>query len=214
MAEQPDNKPKTAHEPDLLDHNYDGIQEYDNPTPGWWHLIFWGTIIWSVIYVVIWHLTPLIPDRITRLETTRQVAVEKQFAQLMTIDDEITKVRTVMGDENWLNQGASVFAGTCTLCHGPEGQGLIGPNLTDSSYKNLTDLTGMIDVVTNGAANGAMPANKNLLSDNEIALVVGYVASLRGKNLTGPRGAEGEEIPPFPEPIAADAVPSTEDQGG
>jgi cytochrome c oxidase cbb3-type subunit III len=190
--------------PELLDHNYDGIQEYDNPTPGWWHLIFWGTIIWSVIYVVVWHFTPLIPDRITRLENTRQIAIEKQFAALMTIDDELIKVRTVMGDENWLAQGASVFAGTCTLCHGQNGEGLIGPNLTDESYKNLTDLTGMIDVVRNGAANGAMPANVNLLDENEIALVVGYVASLRGQNLDGPRGVEGEEIAPFPDPITAD----------
>jgi cytochrome c oxidase cbb3-type subunit III len=190
--------------PELLDHNYDGIQEYDNPTPGWWHLIFWGTIIWSVIYVVVWHFTPLIPDRITRLETTRQIAIEKQFAALMTIDDELIKVRTVMGDENWLAQGASVFAGTCTLCHGQNGEGLIGPNLTDNHYKNLTDLTGMIDVVRNGAANGAMPANVNLLDENEIALVVGYVASLRGQMLDSDRGVEGEEIAPFPDPITAD----------
>ncbi|CAE7759058.1 ccoP [Symbiodinium sp. CCMP2592] len=190
--------------PELLDHNYDGIQEYDNPTPGWWHLIFWGTIIWSVIYVIVWHMTPLIPDRITRLENTRQIAIEKQFAQLMTIDDPITKVRTVMGDENWLEQGASVYAGTCVLCHDKNGQGLIGPNLTDNHYKNLTDLEGMIDVITNGAANGAMPANVNLLDENEIALVVGYVASLRGQMLEGPRGVEGEEIAPFPEPISAD----------
>ncbi|MFK7759818.1 MAG: cbb3-type cytochrome c oxidase N-terminal domain-containing protein [Phycisphaerales bacterium] len=194
-----------SRENELLEHNYDGIQEYDNPTPGWWHLIFWGTIVWSVIYVVVWHMTPIIPDRITRLETTRDAAIQKQFAQLMLIDDEIIKVRTVMGDENWLNQGASVFAGACVLCHGQEGEGLIGPNLTDEYYKNLTDLEGMLDVLNNGAANGAMPAQKNLLDSNEIALVVGYVASLRGKNLTGPRGIEGEEIAPFPEPIAADS---------
>lgn len=190
--------------PEILSHNYDGIEEYDNPTPGWWHLIFWGTIIWGVLYAVVWHLTPLIPTHAERLDATRTAAVEKQFAALMTINDDLEKVRTVMGDQNWLDQGASVFAGTCTLCHGQNGEGLIGPNLTDDSYKNLTDLAGMIDVVTNGAANGAMPANKNLLDKNEIALVVGYVASLRGKNLDGPRGVEGEVIPPFPDPISAD----------
>ncbi|MGJ8636412.1 MAG: cbb3-type cytochrome c oxidase N-terminal domain-containing protein [Phycisphaerales bacterium] len=206
MADQKDNQ----HSAELLEHNYDGIQEYDNPTPGWWHLIFWGTIIWSVIYVVVMHLTPMIPDRYTRLANTRDAAIQKQFAQLMTIPDPIEKVRTVMGDENWLAQGESVFQGTCTLCHGQSGEGLIGPNLTDEYYKNLTDLEGMIDVVTNGAANGAMPANKDLLTDNEIALVVGYVANMRGKNLPGPREAEGEEIAPFPEPIAADAVQGTD----
>lgn len=205
MAENKD----TQHSAELLEHNYDGIQEYDNPTPGWWHLIFWATIVWSVIYVVVVHLTPMVPDRYTRLETTRDAAIQKQFAQLMTISDPIEKVRTVMGDENWLAQGASVFAGTCTLCHGQNGEGLIGPNLTDDYYKNLTDLDGMLDVLTNGAANGAMPANKNLLTDNEIALVAGYVASLRGTNVTGPRdkdGPEGVEIPPFPAPIAADDI--------
>jgi len=195
---------KKSHQEELLEHNYDGIQEYDNPTPGWWHLIFWGTIIWSVLYFVVVQMTALVPSPHTRLESTRTAAVEKQFAALMTIEDDLQKVRTVMGDENWLAQGKSVFAGTCTLCHGQNGEGLIGPNLTDDYFKNATDLAGMIDVVTNGAANGAMPANKNLLTDNEIALVVGYVASLRGQNLEGPRGVEGEEIPPFPEPISAD----------
>ncbi len=195
---------------ELLDHNYDGIQEYDNSTPGWWHLIFWGTIVWSVLYAVIWHLTPIVPDRITRLSNTQDAAIQEQFAALMQIEDPIAKVRTIMGDQNWLDQGASIFQGTCTLCHNQNGEGLIGPNLTDNHYKNLTSLEGMLDVVTNGAANGAMPAQKNALNENEIALVVGYVASLRGTMLTGPRdvnGPEGEEIPPFPEPIA-------EGQGG
>ena len=34
----------------LLDHKYDDIQEYDNPLPGWWTLILWGTIVWAVLY--------------------------------------------------------------------------------------------------------------------------------------------------------------------
>ena len=193
-----------THQEELLDHNYDGIQEYDNPTPGWWHLIFRGTIIWGVLYFVVVQMTALVPNQHERFEAVRTAAIEKQFAALMTIDDDLEKVLTVMGDENWLIQGKSVFVGACTLCHGQNGEGLIGPNLTDEYFKNATNLIGMIDVVTNGAANGAMPANKNLLTDNEIALVVGYVASLRGQNLEGPRGAEGEEIPPFPEPITAD----------
>jgi len=201
MADPTQTNQQRSNQEELLDHNYDGIQEYDNPTPGWWHLIFWGTIIWGVLYAVVWHLTPLIPSRYERLETTRQAAVQKQFAQLMTIDDDLRKVRIIMGDDNWLKQGASIFSGTCTLCHGQEGEGLIGPNMTDDFYKNMTDLQSMLDVVTNGAANGAMPANKNLLDENEIALVVGYVASLRGKNIQGPRDAEGQEIPEFPKPI-------------
>jgi cytochrome c oxidase cbb3-type subunit 3 len=192
---------------ELTDHNYDGIQEYDNPTPGWWHLIFWGTIVWSAVYVVVMHLTPMIPSREERLASVEQAAIEAQFSELMQIEDPIVKVRTIMGDQNWLDQGQAVYKGICVQCHGQNGEGLIGPNLTDNHYKNLTDLEGMLDVLHNGAANGAMPAQKGILNENEIALVVGYVASLRGQMLDGPRGVEGEEIAPFPEPI-------TEESGG
>ena len=34
----------------LLDHEYDGIQEYDNPCPGWWHAIFALTVLFSIVY--------------------------------------------------------------------------------------------------------------------------------------------------------------------
>ena len=44
-----------------------------------------------------------------------------------------------------------------------------------------------------------MPAWRNRLHPNEIVLVSAYVANMRGKNLPGPRGAEGEVIPPWPD---------------
>ncbi|NIP15658.1 MAG: cytochrome C oxidase Cbb3, partial [Pseudomonadales bacterium] len=39
----------------LLDHNYDGIQEYDNPLPRWWLWLFWITIVFSAFYFVYYH---------------------------------------------------------------------------------------------------------------------------------------------------------------
>ena len=45
----------------LREHDYDGIQEFDNPLPGWWLWLFWGTIIFSVIYVPYYHLFGLGP---------------------------------------------------------------------------------------------------------------------------------------------------------
>jgi len=48
---------KTTEENVLLDHNYDGIQELDNDLPPWWLWLFYITIIWSVIYMVHYHVT-------------------------------------------------------------------------------------------------------------------------------------------------------------
>jgi cbb3-type cytochrome c oxidase subunit III len=40
-----------SHDEDrLLHHDYDGIQEYDNPMPRWWLYIFWGTIVWAALF--------------------------------------------------------------------------------------------------------------------------------------------------------------------
>ena len=40
----------------LLDHNYDGIQELDNDLPPWWLWMFYISIIWSVLYMIHYHV--------------------------------------------------------------------------------------------------------------------------------------------------------------
>ena len=42
----------------LMSHGYDGIQEYDNPLPGWWVWIFWVTIVFSLGYWAYYQLGP------------------------------------------------------------------------------------------------------------------------------------------------------------
>jgi len=186
---------------ELTGHNYDGIQEYDNPIPGWWHVIFLGSVLFSIAYVVVMHFSPMVPTRYEKLASAQANAEQKMFGKLMEIPMGEEKVLRVMGNPAWLASGQAIFEKNCVLCHAEGGVGLIGPNLTDNYYKNLTDIDGVIDVITNGAANNAMPAQKTILGKNDIALVAGYVVSLRGKNMEGPRGIEGEEIPAFPAPI-------------
>jgi cytochrome c oxidase cbb3-type subunit 3 len=41
------NTQLNPNEPPLTDHSYDGIQEYDNPMPGWWVWLFVATVVYS-----------------------------------------------------------------------------------------------------------------------------------------------------------------------
>jgi cytochrome c oxidase cbb3-type subunit 3 len=70
--------------------------------------------------------------------------------------------------------------------------------LTDDYWKNVKQLADIPKVIAEGAAAGAMPSWKTRLHPNEVVLVAAYVASLRGKNLPGPRGQEGDLIPRWP----------------
>jgi cytochrome c oxidase cbb3-type subunit 3 len=186
-------------EPDegLTDHSYDGIQEYDNPTPAWWTWIFLGTIGFSFVYLLA-HLITL--GLLSPSETYKRDYVESlkaQYGQLGDVKPDAATLTRLMGDEKWVKVGQSIFLTNCATCHGTDGSGITGPNLTDDYYINIKKLDDFGDVIANGRKNGAMPAWGNRLQPVEQVLVATYVASLRGKNLpsVGARPVEGEKIP-------------------
>jgi cytochrome c oxidase subunit II len=68
--------------------------------------------------------------------------------------------------------GRAVFVANCQRCHGPRGQGLIGPRLAGVVSGSFPNIQNEINVVTNGA--GAMPAWGGKLSAADIRAVVRY----------------------------------------
>lgn len=187
----------------VLDHNYDGIQEYDNPTPGWWWMLFNVTIVFSVVYFAYYQLSAVAPTVQDEYEVAVTEALREQFGEIGELKpDEPTMLR-FLHDDKWLAVGRSTFIGKCASCHGRDANGLVGPNMTDDNYKNVKKLTDIATVIRDGAANGAMPSWKNQLHPNEVVLTACYIASLRGKNMPGPRGPEGDIIPPWPTAPAA-----------
>jgi len=182
-----------------LDHSYDGIQEYDNPTPGWWWMLFVVTVLFSIVYYTFFSFSPIAWTAADDYNAELSRRLRAQFSEIGTLEpDEATLLR-YMHDEKWLLVGKSTFQANCARCHGAEASGGVGPNLTDEYFKNIHKLEDIAHVITNGANNGLMPPWKKLLHPNELVLTAAYVASLRGQNLAG-RPAEGEQIPPWPTP--------------
>jgi cytochrome c oxidase cbb3-type subunit 3 len=197
----------------LLGHDFDGIREYDNPTPGWWHMIFWATVVFGVVYFYFFHMGSFG----WTLDDAYQSAVagnaKVRFAKVGELTADEPTLLKAMTQPEWMAMAATTFSTNCKSCHAADGSGLVGPNLTDDHYKNVKKLMDIVKVVSEGAATGSMPAWRNRLVSNEIILVSAYVASLRGKNLPGPRAAEGEVIPPWPNPFMQPATPQAAGPG-
>lgn len=192
-------------DPHLMDHEYDGIQEFDNPTPGWWHAIFIFTIIFSVMYYVFFTFSPVAWTPQSVLAGKKAAEEKQKFATLGELkNDEATLLR-LMNNPSLMDMAGRTFAGVCASCHSKDGGGLVGPNLCDDSYKNVKVITDIFNVITNGAANGAMPARKNEISESERVLLAAYVAHLRGTSPGTAKPPEGEKIPAWPAPAPAAA---------
>lgn len=186
------------YEPPKTEHMYDGIEEYDNPLPGWWKWLFIATVVFSPFYWVYYHSGQPGRSIEDQYGTALAANTRLQFAEIGDLQPDGPTIVKYMHEESWLRVGESIFRSNCISCHGRNGEGLVGPNLTDDSFKNVRKVEDIAKIVNDGAGAGAMPQWSNRLHANEVVLVSAYVASLRGANVEGGRIAEGQEIPPWP----------------
>lgn len=197
----------------LTGHSYDGIQEFDNPLPGWWQMIFVGSILFSVLYWLYYHNGSV--DRSIHNAYDIGVAenLELQFAEMGELQPDAQTILANAEMPDRLAGGKNVYDTHCVSCHGKNAQGKVGPNLTDNLWKHVKKVEDIARVVANGANGKAMPAWKTRLHPNHIVLVSAYIASLRGSSPDGSGTTiAGEvEIPPWTaadEPVAEPEKPA------
>jgi cbb3-type cytochrome c oxidase subunit III len=104
-------------------------------------------------------------------------------------------------DTEVLGRGKATFTAMCAACHGPDGGGVIGPNLTDDYWLHGSSPTAVHTTVANGVLAKGMPAWGKTLQPAELDAVVAYVISLHGTSPASPKAPEGVQEPP-------DAAPS------
>ena len=181
-------------ESNLTGHSYDGIVEYDNPLPGWWKFLFWFFVLIAPLYY--FYFQGGVEGRSIHDEYNRHLAsvFEIRFSEIGELTADRATILEYMNEKDWLAVGEVVYKSNCVSCHGADGGGLVGPNLTDDYWKHVTSVENIANVIENGAANGAMPAWKTRFSHpNQIVLLTAYIASLR-KNPVAGKPPEGNEI--------------------
>jgi len=179
----------------ITDQSPDGIFSYDNRVPLWWKFLFVVSVVFAPVYMLFVHGG--MPGRSVydQFSSHQGEIMELRFKEIgeLTADRE-TILEFLNNKPEWLAVGKLTYQANCATCHGSDGGGLVGPNLTDEYWKHVRSVEGIATVLENGAGNGAMPAWKTRFSHpNQIVLTAAYVASLR-KNPVNGKGPEGVKV--------------------
>lgn len=182
----------------LMDHDYDGIQEFDYSLPNWWLATFWGGIVFAVFYIVyfIFMNGPSLKHEYFAEAKKINTIRTKYMSELKKFDE--VKFNSFRSDNNMVLFGQSVFENNCLACHNQNAAGDIGPNLTDNYWMFVEGKNKEIfQFIITGNPPGGMPAWGKVLSKDELYGVTAYISSMRGFKHTDPLGKEpeGEEYP-------------------
>lgn len=182
----------------LRDHEYDGIQEYDQLLPNWWLFIFFAFTIFFFAYWVVYYQFGLTRTDVERLEDRLAVIRESKAAQLedllANLNDDVL-VNQLATDPQQLALGQQVFTTHCVACHGADLQArmpigndqfvnLPGLSLMDGDWKYGGKPMDIFALIKDGTPpespghNGArMLAYGNLMPPTDIAAVTAYILS-------------------------------------
>lgn len=198
--------PKTTKpgEVETTGHSWDGIEELNTPLPRWWLWTFYATIVWGVIYTILFPAWPLVNGAtpgVLGYSTRGAVAaeIERVSAANKALDDTLaaTEVSAVAGDPALLQYatagGAAVFRTYCAQCHGAGAAGVQAagyPNLLDDDWLwggtvddiHTTLLHGIRWDADPDTRFSEMPAFADVLTTEEIAAVAQFVLKVSGQD--------------------------------
>lgn len=174
------------------DHEYDGIRELDNNLPPWWKWGFYISIVTAVIYLTHYHVLKtgdLSAERYEKEMVAAQEAVDQYLKdQALNVDEHSV---TMLTEAKELSAGKNLFNSYCKVCHGGNGEGLVGPNLTDAYWLYGGKINDVFKTIKYGAKNG-MKSWKDELNPVQIQQVSSYIKSLEGTNPANAKEPQGE----------------------
>lgn len=176
-----------------LGHDYDGIRELDNSLPPWWLYTFYLTIIWGLGYIYVFHISDIGMNQKSEYAQEMQFAKEEMIRQLALKGDAVDETNvTFVDDPALLESGKSIFIASCAACHGAEGQGGVGPNMTDEYWIHGGGITNVFKTIKYGVPEKGMIAWKSQLKPSTIQNVASYILTLKGTNPPNPKAPQGD----------------------
>ncbi len=187
---------------DKVLHELDGIKEYDNPMPGWLMAIWWGSLIFSAAYLIFYALSfgEGSMESEFRADTSQALTeIQAHYDANPMVPPSADELLAGAKNAVVLDLAAARFTKSCAPCHGAQGQGLIGPNLTDDRWIHGGSVEQIFQSLAKGWPAKGMPPWGRAVKPEELSALVSYVRSLQGTNPPNAKPAEGD--PAVPEPL-------------
>ena len=194
---------------ELLDHDADGIREFDNDLPRWWLYGFYFTIAFAGLYLVNYHLlpTPLVGARTLVAEYEADMAAHADASPAATVGSAGLAAEAGAGgaepfagvvaltDAESLEKGRAIYESDshpCRACHRPDLGGLVGPNLTDDMWLHGCSAGAVMESIQVGYPMlGMLPSGGGPpLGDSELLQVASYILSKAGSQPPGAKAAD------------------------
>lgn len=179
----------------MLEHDFDGITELDNPTPVWFNAMFYGSILFAVVYLLNYHVfnwSPLQDEEYAIEMKEAEISKGAFLAKAGNLIDE-TSVK-VDSDPEVLAAGKAVYMQNCVACHATDGGGTVGPNLTDEYWIHGGTVNNIFKTLKYGVPEKGMIAWEKILTAKQTSDLSNYVLSLQGTKPANPKEAQGTKM--------------------
>ena len=166
-------------------HVWDGdLREMNNPLPRWWVWLFVITIVFALVYLVLY---PGVGTYKGQLKWTSlgeyQTEVDKGNANVAPIYAKFASMspEQLSKDQQAMAIGERLFMNNCSQCHGSDARGGKGfPNLTDGDWLHGGDPAAISETITKGRVGVMPPMGAAVGTPDDVRNVAQYVLSLSG----------------------------------
>lgn len=176
---------------EMLEHEFDGIREYDNPPPRWIMWLLYGSIVAAVGYWLYYQTYAVGRQPTARYEVEMARAAEAQLARMAKQELSNATLELIAAVPEQVGEGRAIFEQFCVVCHGAGGEGSVGPNLTDPHWLHGGAPMSIWKTISNGVPEKGMAAWAGQLGPARVQKVAAYVLTLKGGNRPG-KAPQGE----------------------